>query len=117
MGFKKFQEIIVWQKAKILTLFLYEKFRDCKDFRFRDQIQSASVSIMSNIAEGYGRHSQNEFRRFLDIAQGSAYEVESLLDLSVELKYLDQNSCQKAQELICEITKMLRSLIKSLRPN
>jgi four helix bundle protein len=117
MGFKKFQEIFAWQKAKMLTLFLYSQFKDCKDFRFRDQIQSASVSIMSNIAEGYGRHSQKEFRRFLDIAQRSAYEVESLLDLSIELKYLDQKDCQRAQELTYEITKMLRSLINSLKPD
>ncbi len=117
MSFSKFTEIKVWQKARKLSLFIYSKFQENKDFRFRDQIQSASVSIMSNIAEGYGRNTNNEFRRFLEIAQGSSFEVESLLFLAKDLKYLKESDAIFANNLINEITKMNRSLINSLNSN
>jgi len=64
----RFEEIIAWQKAKELATAIYSHFKSNKDYDFRDQIQRASVSIMNNIAEGFERRSNIEFRQFLFIA-------------------------------------------------
>ena len=74
-----FENLIVWQKAQEFTITVYGTFADTKDYGFRDQIQRASISIMNNISEGYGRHSDKAFRHFLLIARGSASEVKSML--------------------------------------
>ena len=77
--FNRFEEIIVWQKARELTGLIYVNLRDCRDYAFRDQLQRASVSIMNNIAEGFERKGNKEFKRFLFIAKGSSAEVRSML--------------------------------------
>jgi len=79
MKFDRFEEILGWQKAKELTINIYKSFSNCKDFAFKDQIQRASVSIMNNVAEGFERKSNKEFKQFLFIAKGSAGEVRSML--------------------------------------
>jgi len=71
MGIERFEDIIAWQKAKELTIQIYSLFEASKDFRFKDQIQWASVSIMNNIAEGFERKSNKEFKQFLYIAKAS----------------------------------------------
>jgi len=69
MKFERFEDIIVWQKAKSLTVSLYKIFNEKKDFNFRNQILRASVSIMNNIAEGFERRTNNEFKHFLFMAK------------------------------------------------
>ena len=71
MGIEKFEDIIAWQKAKTLTVSIYKVFDDSKDYGFKDQIQRATVSVMNNIAEGFERKSNNEFKSFLYVAKGS----------------------------------------------
>lgn len=71
MKIERFEEIIAWQKAKVLAVELYFLFTEHKDFGFKDQIQRASVSIMNNIAEGFERKSNNEFKQYLYKAKGS----------------------------------------------
>ena len=76
--FNKFEEIQAWQKAKIVTLKIYEITGNsdfAKDFGLKDQIRRASVSIMANIAEGHGRRTNIEFANFLNISRGSVVEV------------------------------------------
>lgn len=85
MKFDRFEDIIAWQKAKELTIQVYQLFENSKDFGFKDQIQRASVSVMNNIAEGFERKSNNEFKHFLFIAKGSCGEVRSMLYLAKEL--------------------------------
>jgi len=85
MKFDRFEDIIAWQKAKELTIQVYQLFENSKDFGFKDQIQRASVSVMNNIAEGFERKSNNEFKQFLFIAKGSCGEVRSMLYLAKEL--------------------------------
>ena len=75
MKIEKFEDIIAWQKAEELTLLIYKAFKDNKDFGFKDQIQKASVSIMNNIAEGFERRGDKEFKHFLFIAKGSSGEI------------------------------------------
>ena len=114
MKIERFEEIIVWQKAKELSLFVYLHFQSNKDYGFKDQIQRASVSIMNNIAEGYERKSNTEFKQFLFIAKGSCGEVRSMLHLALELKYLSKKEFDDFYNLAIEISKMLSAFIKIL---
>lgn len=114
MVIKKFEEIISWQKAKELNLIIYSLFRNCKDFSFRDQIQRASVSIMNNIAEGFERGGNKEFRNFLFIAKGSSAEVRSMLYLALDLGYIKKEEFVKAYGLSIDISNLLSGFIKTL---
>jgi len=114
MKIERFEDIIAWQKAKDMTSIIYKDFSDSKDFSFRDQIQRASVSVMNNIAEGFERRTNNEFRQFLFIAKGSCGEVRSMLYLAIELNKISENSFNKLIKLAEEISKILSGLIKTL---
>jgi four helix bundle protein len=114
MRIERFEDIIAWQKSKNLTVEIYFLFTEHKDYGFKDQIQRASVSIMNNIAEGFERKSNNEFKQYLYIAKGSCGEVRSMLILAKELKKITD---AKAIELIHqaeEVSKMLSGFIKTL---
>ncbi|NQV88241.1 MAG: four helix bundle protein [Parcubacteria group bacterium] len=114
MKVEKFEDIIAWQKAKILTLFIYKVFKNSKDFGFRDQIQRASVSIMNNIAEGFERRGDKEFKHFLFIAKGSCAEVRSMLCLARDLEYINIEDHKKCYDLSIEVSKILSGFIKTL---
>lgn len=114
MKIKSFEEMVVWQKAKMLTLKIYKDFKKIKDFGFKDQIQRASVSIMNNVAEGFERSGNKEFKHFLFMAKGSCAEVRSMLYLAYELNYLQKNQFEELINLSLEISKMLSGLIKTL---
>ncbi len=75
MGFKKFEDIIAWQKAQDLAVEIYKEFGTIRDFGFRDQICRAAVSISSNIAEGFDRSTDKEFKTYLHYSRGSNTEV------------------------------------------
>ena len=95
-----------------------EQGRFAHNFGSRDQVQRASISVMSNIAEGFERETRAEFARFLMIAKGSAGEVRSQLYLAVELGYLTDDSASPLIGMSVEVTRMLVALRKSLRrPN
>src|ERR1044071_3521484 len=90
----RFEELIAWQKAKHLMVQVYAftgTGKISKDFRFCAQIQSAAISVMSNIAEGFERNRPAEFHQFLSVAKGSCGEVRSLLYAAKEIGYLDQD--------------------------
>lgn len=114
MKFDRFEDMIVWQKAKELVIFIYGAFKDCRDFAFKDQIQRAALSIMNNIAEGFERKGDKEFKKFLFISKGSCGEVRSMLYVALEFKYLDSQKFQYGYNLSIEISKMLSGLIKTL---
>lgn len=114
MKIERFEDIIAWQKAKRLTLDIYRIFRTSRDYGFKDQIQRATVSIMNNIAEGFERRSNKELKNFLFIAKGSCGEVRSMLDLSLDLKYVTKEDFKGAYDLSEEISKILSGLIKTL---
>ena len=95
MKFDRFEDIIAWQKSKKLTIAIYCAFTDCKDYDFKNQIKRASVSIMNNIAEGFERQTNNEFRHFAFVAKGSCGEVRSMLYLAKELKILKQDEIER----------------------
>ena len=111
---EKFEDIIAWQKAQQLVLAIYLELKNCKDYSFRDQIQRASISIMNNIAEGYERKGDKEFKHFLFIAKGSCSEVRSMLSVADKLGYIPDHQTKELTDLTCEITKMLTVFISKL---
>ncbi|WP_303063573.1 four helix bundle protein [Acidaminococcus massiliensis] len=108
------KDLIVWQKSRKLVRTIYTLSRNFpreEIFGLTNQIRRAAISIPSNIAEGYNRHSDKEFTHFLKIAKGSAGEVDTQLILSVDLEYLQESEIQEALALNQEILRMLGTLI------
>lgn len=108
---------MVWEKAHVLVKDLYfvtSKFPKEELFGVTSQIRRAAVSIPTNIAEGCGRNSDKDFRRFLQIAFGSANEVEYLIYLSYELNYIEKHQFTELNNKIIEVKKMLAGMIKTL---
>ena len=114
MKVERFEDIIAWQKAKEMTVLIYRDFAESKDFGFKDQIQRAAVSVMNNIAEGFERKTNNEFKQFLFIAKGSCGEVRSMLYLAKELNKIPENNFNKLYAFAEEISKILSGFIKTL---
>jgi four helix bundle protein len=116
--FERFEDIIAWQKARVLVNDLYniveqvERFK--RDYNLKDQIFRASFSIMLNIAEGFGRRSNKEFKQFLIVAHGSIAEVQSALYIALDRKYIDQPKFTFLYDASSEISKMIMGLIKYL---
>jgi four helix bundle protein len=114
MNILQFEDIISWQKAKELTFKIYNIFGESNDFAFRSQIERASVSIMNNIAEGFERKTNNEFKQFLYVAKGSSGEVRSMLHIAKELNIISDKDFEYLYQLSTEISKLLSGLIKTL---
>jgi four helix bundle protein len=115
MKIEKFEDIISWQKAKELTIRIYNIFQGTNDFGFKNQIERASVSIMNNIAEGFDRQTRKEFIQFLYIAKGSNAEVRSMLNLAKDLNKISDEDFLYLYQLSEEISKLLYGFIKSLK--
>lgn len=113
-----FKDLIVWQKSIELAKLIYHEcnfFPEDEKFGLVIQLKRASVSIPSNIAEGYARNTQKDYLRFLIIALGSAYEVQTQILLSRELGFEKvENQFEKVLSLLEEVIKMLSSLRKKL---
>lgn len=114
MKIVRFEDIISWQKARILTKLIYKLFNSSRDYGFRDQILRASVSIMNNIAEGFERKGNKEFKNFLFIAKGSCAEVRSMLYLAFDFGYITNSSFKDLILKTEEISRLLSGLIKTL---
>ncbi len=114
---KSFRDLIVWQKAMLLVKMTYPiiaKLPPKEQYCLYRQIQRCVVSIPSNIAEGYGRQSKQDYIRFLHIAKGSLFEFQTQLELSKELGYIDEASCTRLTALSNEVDKILYAIIKKL---
>jgi len=108
-----FKKLNVWQKGRDLVKKIYlstKKFPKEELYGLTSQIRRAAVSIPSNIAEGAGRNSEKEFSRFLDIANGSAFELETQIILSFDLEYITETEMNSILNLIEEIQKMIYGL-------
>ena len=117
---KDFRTLKVWEKAHALTLEIYkatEKFPKHEIYALTSQIQRASVSIPANIAEGCGKDSDPELKRYFLISMGSASELEYLLLLAHDLGYLPENTFQSMTNDLVEIRKMLNAFIQKLKAN
>lgn len=111
---KSFEEIIAWQQSKSFTIQIYKTFRDNRDVSFKNQIERASVSIMNNIAEGFERQTNKEFKNFLYIAKGSAGEVRSMLSLALDLGYISSSAYLQMNGDLMGISRLISGLIKTL---
>jgi four helix bundle protein len=115
---KDYRKIRAWQESHELVLNVYqltEKFPSKEIYGLTSQLRRAAVSIPTNIAEGYGRTTDAEIARFIDISLGSVNEVEYLLFLSAELKYAMQTNVTCLVEKVVRIRKMLTAFTKTLR--
>ena len=114
---KDFKELRVWQKAHALTLEIYQATRSFprdEIYGLISQIRRAAVSVGANIAEGCGRRSDGELRRFLQIARGSASELEYHLLLARDLKLLANDTYQSFKKQLIEVQRMLTSLVAAV---
>jgi len=114
---EKFEDIEAWPKARELTREIYRVTNQgafAKDFGLRDQIRRASVSIMSNIAEGFERGSNKEFIQFLYIAKGSAGEVRSQLYVALDQGYIKKDTFSSLSQQTSEISRMISGLASYL---
>ncbi len=110
-------ELKIWQRSRDLVKHVYqltESFPGNQQYGLTSQMQRAAISIPSNIAEGAGRNSNKEFIRFLDIANGSAFELETQLYLSNDLGYADVNQVENIISELKEIQRMIFKLRSSL---
>ena len=113
-----YRDLVVWQKGMALVSAVYQltsTFSNCERFGLTSQLQRAAVSIPSNIAEGQGRLSGRDFRRFLGIARGSLKELETQLLISIDLGYASRGTVNSCLALTDEIGRMLSGLIGALR--
>ncbi len=114
-----FKELKVWQKGRKFVKDIYiltKKFPKEELFVMTSQMRRAAISIPSNIAEGAGRGSDKDFSRFIDIAAGSSYELESLIYVGCDLEYFSEEEQNLCLEKIQEIQKMLFHLKNHLNP-
>ena len=120
MSFNRFEDIKAWQKARELVREAYRnlgKAADSRDWNFVKQFTSAAVSVMNNIAEGFGRMGNREFIRFLIIARGSAVEVQSMTYAAQDLGYLQHEQQTAIYELAGEALRLIGGLIRSIEAN
>ena len=115
MKIEKFEDIESWKEARLLVKEVYQRFSNLKDYGFRDQIQRAAISVMSNIAEGFDRNSNKEFVQFLVIARGSVSEVRSLSYASLDIGYIDKNTFSCISEHCLKLTNLINGFIRYLR--
>lgn len=115
-----FQKLKIWQKSHQLTLDVYRatgSFPTEEKYGMTSQLRRATSSIPANIAEGCGRGSNNELRRFCEIAMGSASEVEYFFLLARDLKFIPAENYQALNSKLVEIKKMLNAFIQKLKNN
>ncbi|GAB3542269.1 four helix bundle protein [Spirosoma fluminis] len=110
---EKFEDLLVWQKGLAQAVNLYKLLADCKDYGLRDQMQRSSVSVPSNIAEGFERHTNKEFIRFLRIAKGSNGESRTQIYLAIGVGILDAEAGNELLSKSRIISSMLQNLIKT----
>ena len=112
---RSFKELVVWKRAYELTIEVYSstsRLPRSETFGLVAQMRGAAVSIVSNIAEGYGRGHRGEYIQFLRMAYGSSGELETQLMLSKDLGYLNDEKFKRGSSLLLEVQKMLGSMLR-----
>lgn len=112
-----FRDLKIWRKSKSLVTKIYRgttNFPDSEKYGLVSQIRRSTVSIPSNIAEGYGRNSNGEFQRYLSISMGSLFELQNQIQIAQNLDYFKNKEGAKMYELSRETGRMLSSFIRSI---
>jgi len=117
MEIKSYKDLNVWKNSRRLVKDIYilsENFPKHEQFGLTSQMRRATISVPSNIAEGYARNTKKEYLQFLYIARGSLAELETQILLAIDLLYCNQNMAEEIIKDINSIQKMLTTLIKKL---
>ena len=118
-GVKSYKELLIWQKGIKIVVLVYKLTKDFpKDeiYALTSQLKRASVSVPSNISEGFGRQTDKSFNHFLNIARGSLNEIETQLIIARELGFItDDNLITENMSLIEEESKMINAFAKNLK--
>lgn len=115
---RNFREYTVWQDAVEYATYIYEVTNNMPRLERKglcDQLQRAAVSIASNIAEGSARPTDSDFAHFLDIALGSAFEVETQLMIAKKIEYINENQYQNLITKLSSIERQITAFINSIR--
>lgn len=116
-GIQSYRDLVAWQRSVELSLDVYRgtvNFPSDERFGLVSQLCRAAVSVPSNIAEGYGRGSRQDYLRFLKVARGSLFELETQVTIACRLGYLQEQMFERLDELSKEVGRVLSGLIKSL---
>jgi four helix bundle protein len=111
---KDFEELIIWQEARLLANLVFSHLKENTDYGFKNQIFSASVSVMNNIAEGFERYSKADFKRFLQIAKASNAEVISMSYLAEDFNYINEETAVKMRNSCHKIKTGIINLMNTL---
>ena len=117
MDIKDFRDLDVWKLGKAIVLDIYRvtgNFSKNEQFGLTSQMRRAAISVPSNIAEGYNRMHRKEYQRFLSFALGSCGELETQVEISYDLQYLDKDEKDRMLENLSHEARMIRNLIKKL---
>lgn len=113
-----FRDLLIWQKSMNLVTEIYQltnSFPKEEIYGLSSQIRRCSISIPSNIAEGYGRDGNNDYLRFLNISISSLFEMQTQLEISFNLKYITEYQFNKINGESREIERMLSSFIRKIK--
>jgi len=120
MRIERFEDIEAWKEARKLANMIYDisdKERFSQDFGLKNQIRNASVSVMSNIVEGFDRGTNREFIQFLIVGRASASEVKSQLYVALDRKYVTSDKFHEIYDQISKIISLIDGFIRYLRTN
>jgi four helix bundle protein len=112
---ERFEDVESWKESRLLVRDVYKRLTLCKDLGFKNQMQRAAISIMSNIAEGFDRGSNKEFVQFLVIARGSVSEVKSQAYAGLDIGYLDEEVFMAITDRCTKIINLLNGFIRFLK--
>jgi len=119
MKLTRFEDLDCWQEARKLINMVYEAIRANKafqaDYRLRDQITGASISVMNNIAEGWASQSNPEFIKFLKYSRRSCAETQNCFYVALDQKYITENRFQESYDQALKVTKIIDGLLRYLR--
>jgi four helix bundle protein len=118
MKIKRFEEIKAWQEARILVQIVFQLIKGNRilqrEYRFKEQLTSSAISVMSNIAEGFSRKSDKEFAQFLFIAKGSIAELQSHLYVALDQDYITKDKFTQIYDHADKVAKLLSNFITYL---
>lgn len=113
-----YRDLLIWQKSMFLVTEIYKvtvSFSKEEIYGITSQIRRSSVSVPSNIAEGYGRNSTGDYKRFLHIALGSLYELQTQIEICFRLQYLKNEPFKALQTQTNELERMMNSMISKIK--
>jgi len=112
---REFEDLEIWKLARELVNHIYNDFKDCKDYTFKNQIISAGLSVKNNIAEGFSRNSDREFKQFLNISKGSCAEVKSMYYTAEDQKYISIETANNRRNLCSVLNTKITNFIFYLK--